>query len=516
MKKLLFLQENPIYEALGIHALAGIVKASGHECDLLIESEELHFIDKIKEAKPDLLAFSFMTRQQEWAINTINRIKKKIPDVPILIGGTHPTMYPETLGHCEADFLCVGEGEGPTVDLLNRLNDGGRTDNIPNIHAKKNGELVKNEIRQLMTNWDDLPLPDRTVYKRYPFLQEIPLKRFITSFGCAFKCSFCYINNYREAYKGKGKFFRRKSIPRVIKEMKFVQDNYPLKRLHYVDDIFSLDREWVEEFLPVYHKEIGVPWSANIWIAHMNEDMVRLFKENGCVGLTFGVESGNEQTRRNLIDKNLADETYIKHCGYLKKYKIPFHTGNIIGLPGEGLEKAFETARFNRKIGTTSSRASLFWPFPGTKLTEYAVDHGMLASDYSIEYFNKGIYPIVKHEDADRLLLLNHMFQLVSKFAWFEKVARWLLKWPNNIFVKTFSQLADKWFWYAEVRFFGLLNFSGVKYYWHIRQSLKSMRRHAADPRFQDDAAAHRPFWNMSLKDIKRVYKKDTSRDGIT
>ncbi|MBI4062706.1 MAG: B12-binding domain-containing radical SAM protein [Elusimicrobia bacterium] len=516
--KVLFLQESPMYEALGIHALAGVVKAAGHECDLLIESEERDFIGQIEDAKADLLAFSFMTRQQEWAINKINKIRRGL-DVPILIGGTHPTMYPETLSHCNADYLCVGEGEQPVVDLLNRMAIKGRTDNIPNIHIKSpDGGIIKNEIRPLMDDWDNVAMPDRTIYWRYPFLQELPLKRFITSFGCAYKCSFCYINNYREIYDGKGKFFRRKSIPRVIAEMKATREKYPLRRIHYVDDIFSLSKTWVEKFLPIYWKEIGIPWSANIWIAHMSRKMVELFKENGCVGLTFGVESGNEKTRRGLIDKDLADDLYLKNCGYLKEYKIPFHTGNIIGLPGEGLEEAFQTARFNNTIGVTSARSALFWPFPGTKLTEYAMDHGMLTSDYSVEYFNRGIYPTVTHKDTEKLKIFNNMFQFVAKWSLFEGAARFLLKWPANPIVKLVATLADKSFWFSEAKFFGLLNWSGIVYWWHLRQSFMNIRRHTADPRFENDALAQRPFWNISQSDLDRITSKQTNpnRDGIT
>ncbi len=512
-----------MYEALGVHAIAGFVKAAGHECDLLVASDEEHFDQKIADLKPDLIAFSCMTRQQEWVISTTNRLRERL-DIPILLGGTHPTMYPETLGHCAADYLCVGEGEFPVLDLLNRMAEGGRTDNIPNIHAKVGGKLIKNEIRPLMTDWDDLAFPDREVYGRYPFLQELPLKRFITAFGCAYKCSFCYINNYREVYAGKGKFFRRKSVSRVINEMKRVRERYPLKRIHYVDDLFSLNKEWLNEFLPVYTQEIGLPWSANVWIAHMNEDMVRLFKENGCVGVTFGVESGDEKTRIELIDKHLPNDIFIKNCKYLTDYGIPFHTGNIIGLPGEGVEKAYETARFNRQIGATSTRAGLFWPFPGTKLTEYAVDHGMLSADYSVEYFNKGIYPKVKHEQVDELTVLANIFQLVAKWGWFERVSRVLLKWPKSFIVQTIAKLVDQSYWYHEAKFFGVLNWSGIKYYWHIHRSLAGMRRFGTNPeyhkdgsaseRIENDAQGQRPSWNISKEDMDRVYEK--TRDGIT
>lgn len=518
--KLLFFQESAMYEALAVHYISGMVKPAGHSCDVLIESHE-DVYKRIAEIRPDLIAFSIMTRQQEWAIMKIAELKK-VFDIPVLIGGTHPTMYPETLRHCEADYLCIGEGEFPTLELLDRMEEGDRTDDIPNIHVKIDGGIVKNEIRPLMTNWDDLPLPDRGVYSRYPFLQQLPLKRFITSFGCAYKCSFCYINNFREVYSGKGKFYRRKSVDRAILEINVTKKMYPLKRIHFVDDIFSLDRKWVEKFLPRLKAEINVPWSANIWITHMDESMVRLFKETGCAGVTFGVESGSEKTRVNLIDKQIPDDVYLEHCSYLRKYKVPFHTGNIIGLPGEGLEKAYETARFNRLIGANSTRSGLFWPFPGTRLTDYAIEHGMLESEFSAdyinsaEYINKGIYPTVKHKEADQLIVMASLFQAVSKWKWFDALSRIMVRHPKNPIVKLIAMLVDMSFWLYEAKFFGILNWAGVRYYIHLRRSLKNMRSLKERPRAKEDVEAHRPFWNISQRDVARVYEGAKDRDGVT
>lgn len=533
MAKLLFFQESALYEALGVHAIAGAARAAGHECDVLIESEEDDIYERILEIKPDLVAFSIMTRQQEWAILRLNRIKKIFPDIRILIGGTHTTMYPETLRHCHADLLCVGEGEIATAEILTRIAEGGRLDNIPNVHAKVDGRIVQNELRPLLQSWEDVAFPDRSVYRRYPFIGQLPLKRFITSFGCAYKCSFCYINNFREAYRDKGKFYRRKSYDRVIEEMRQTRAAYPMKRIHYVDDLFSLNTRWLKEFLPIYSREIGVPWSANVWIDHMDKDLVRLFRDNGCVGVTFGVESGNEETRKTLLEKPIPNAVFEENAGYLRDAGIVFHTGNIIGLPGEGVDKAYETARFNRKIGTTSSRAGLYWPFPGTRLTDYAKERGVLGSDFSpeainsAEFINKGQYAKVNHAESDELIVMASLFQAVARWEWFDKLSQFLLKHPTNPFVKLLALIVEHSFWYSEAKFFGMLNWSGVKYYFHVRKSLWNIRTHDERPEIDDiltdagtrvaeDMKGQRIFWSMSRRDMGRVYETSKARDGLT
>ncbi len=76
-------------------------------------------------------------------------------------------------------------------------------------------------------------------------------------------------------FKGHGKFISKKTVQRVIREIRQVKDNYVLKRVHFSDDLFVLDKKWVKEFLIAYRKEINIPFSCNVRVDRVDEIMKR-------------------------------------------------------------------------------------------------------------------------------------------------------------------------------------------------------------------------------------------------
>ena len=103
---------------------------------------------------------------------------------------------------------------------------------IRNLHVKtRNGTIHRNEIRPAVP-LDELPPPDRGLYyDKYKFLRDMPMKRFISSMGCPYPCTFCHEPVIRDMYRKdtKSDYVRRKSVPRAVAEIKYVADRYPLR-----------------------------------------------------------------------------------------------------------------------------------------------------------------------------------------------------------------------------------------------------------------------------------------------
>ena len=59
--KVLFLQNNGIQESIGIASLAGMIKANGHEADLLLASHTPDLRAAIDAYQPTVVAFSALT-----------------------------------------------------------------------------------------------------------------------------------------------------------------------------------------------------------------------------------------------------------------------------------------------------------------------------------------------------------------------------------------------------------------------------------------------------------------------
>ncbi|HDH58510.1 MAG TPA: B12-binding domain-containing radical SAM protein, partial [Bacteroidetes bacterium] len=342
MARVLFLQTIQ-FEFVGVMSISAYLKKAGHQVDLLLESEEGEdFFAKIKDYKPDLIAFSAMTGDHVRCLEIAERIKR-FSDVPIVMGGAHATFFPETIEHPNIDIICRGEGEEAIAELCNRIDEGEDYSNVRNLWVKRNGAITKNEIGPGENDLDQYPIPDREVYYKYPYLRNYPTKPFMTARGCPYLCSFCFNRDFNRMYHGKVKMLRRHSPERAVEEMLEVKSKYPLKRLFINDDIFILDKEWLSEFLPLYGREVNIPFACNVRVNLVDEDKVRMLKKAGCYMVMFGIESGDAELRRNILKKNITDRQIYHAAELFRKYDIRMKTFNILGLPDETLEKGLKT-----------------------------------------------------------------------------------------------------------------------------------------------------------------------------
>ncbi len=108
--RVLFIQNNGIQESIGVANLSGILKANGHETDLLLVSHTPNLIDAIKQYDPGLIAFSALTGVHHSIERLAISIKQQL-HVPIIVGGPHPTYSPELIERPGIDIICRGEGE---------------------------------------------------------------------------------------------------------------------------------------------------------------------------------------------------------------------------------------------------------------------------------------------------------------------------------------------------------------------------------------------------------------------
>ena len=248
-----------------------------HECDVLINSLEKGVIKKLKKANPDVVAFSAITGGHKWCLETARKVKAAIK-CKTIFGGPHATHFPDIIKYPQVDYVCRGEGEYALLDLADRMKRNGRTDNIMNIWCKKDGKIIKNSLRPLIPDLNELPFSDRGVYYKYGKIRLDPQKRFMTTRGCPYNCTFCFNHALMELYKDKGKYVRRRSVQNVIDEILQVKKKYSIKTVYFEDDTFILDRKWINEFLEEYRKKVNTPFICLIRANLVDEELVKLFK----------------------------------------------------------------------------------------------------------------------------------------------------------------------------------------------------------------------------------------------
>ncbi|MDP2939816.1 MAG: radical SAM protein [Candidatus Omnitrophota bacterium] len=393
--KVLFFHRNA--EWIGIEYLSSILKKAGHETELIFDpgagdvEYKFRFIEKIfdvtekmikmaKAYKPDLIAFSCLTNLYPW-VNKMSRLIKEVMDVPIIVGGLHPTLLPEyVIKNPYIDMICIGEGEEALLELVESMQSGCINYSTKNIWFKRNGEVIRNPVRPLIQNLDSLPFPDKSLFRKYGcFSERIYV---MTTRGCPYQCSYCYNSYYKKLLNFPGfSYLRRRSVRNVIDELKFFKSQYPIREVFFCDDIFTIDDKWIKNFCIIYKKEINLPFKAFVHPKTVKREIMKLLKDAGCIYVDIGIESGSEEVRRKILKRHMSNQDIINAAKILKEVGIKFCTLNMVGLPTETAQQMRETYELNKIIKPDGAIVSIFYPYPKTELADFCLENKLIAPE---------------------------------------------------------------------------------------------------------------------------------------
>jgi anaerobic magnesium-protoporphyrin IX monomethyl ester cyclase len=344
---------------------------------------EEDFLDLVIEYKPNLILTSIL--EFSWPLAA--RILESIIGlkVPVLAGGVFPTFEFElVLKHPAINMVCRGEGEGTVVDVCKAINNGEDYSSIPNIVFQDNERLRVNRVR-LTENINELPIPDYSVFHEARLLRPmggevyktIPIE---TNRGCPYSCSFCNSPSISNIYKNSnsGHFFRKKTIDRIEEELIYLVDKHKAEYVYFLSDTFlSLSNLEFDLFIDIY-KKINKPFWIQTRVETINKYRVKKLKEIGCHRMSIGVEHGNENFRRKILNKKFSNNELLEKTSIITDVGIPLTVNNIIGFPDETRKLIFDTIELNREINSESVNAYIYTPFHGTELFNECLKKGYL------------------------------------------------------------------------------------------------------------------------------------------
>jgi radical SAM superfamily enzyme YgiQ (UPF0313 family) len=380
MKILFIFKSENFLAPIGLCTISAFALKEGHKT-YLCEMNSQDPLRCITELKPDVVAYSSSTGEAKHYLRLNRLIKERFPSVFTLMGGPHPTFFPEVIYEGSLDAVCVGEGEGAFIDLLGALSNKQSLESIPNIVTKNNKD--KFSVRHLVEDLDILPFPDYAlIYDNTP-IGKYPLKSIITSRGCPYNCTYCFNSAWRKIYTERGKLVRRHSVDYVIDEIRCVKDRWPLSCVKFYDDIFAYSADdWLEGFSKKYKRYINLPFFILTRADLLTEDMVRLLKSAGCRTISMSIEAGNADIRNKVLRRNMSDGQIIDAHRLCDKYGIYTFTNCIIGLPGTTVDNDIESIDLAIRAKVTWAEFLIFYPYPKTELGQRAVEMGLYKPDY--------------------------------------------------------------------------------------------------------------------------------------
>lgn len=416
-------KQSPSSPHLGLAYLIAILKQNGvNEIDVYdegIENDDEILLKKIDTLRPDIIGITAFSFGYENARNLIKKIKE-YTDVPIIIGGPHVSAVKgQVLTTSVADFAMKGESELSFIKFLTELSGSKNFKKVKNLIWRDSfSNIVENENEPLIENIDEIPFPDYDIFsfERYNNF-TIKLIPIITSRGCPYGCNYCSVK------LSMGRGFRPRSPENVILEMKHWIKIYKIKKFGINDDCFNLDIKRAEKICDLIIKEgldITYGLYSGLRADRVTEQLLQKMKESGCVFISYGCESGNQDIINNM-GKSLKIGDVRKAVNLTNKFNISNSVNFIIGHKKETYKTAMDSINFAKTLPTNLINFYNLIPYPGTDLHEWISKNASYiipSNDYLSKVGSSDLMPVFETKEfpkKDRIKALKKGFALSRK-----------------------------------------------------------------------------------------------------
>lgn len=350
--------------------------------DHTIENVHNRMIGEFKKINTKIAGISCYTPEYSETLKLARDIRKINSSCKIIVGGIHPTFYPEDFFDIEerlVDFCVVGEGEITVYELVECLlgKNIKPLDQIRGIVYCQNDSAkhVATEKRLPVINLDEISYPDYSLIDmnyysnanpyaiRGVFLRSMYLS---ATRGCPSQCSFCVAKKLRQFF-GSG---RVRSAEGLINELKSLKSKYAIDSFYFVDDLFTINKKNVEEFCRRLRVErLGLIWGCSSKVSTLNEEMLKVMSNAGCVQIDFGVERGSDAAL-NIVYKGQTVEMVKNIFSLCHKYGIRTFANMLVNLPQEKEGDLSDILGLLDILKPEVTSINIFTPYPGAQIYE--------------------------------------------------------------------------------------------------------------------------------------------------
>ena len=404
--------------ALGLRFVSSYLKAAGHDVEMIFmkskrdtakaDFSELvleNFVERLRDR--DLIGMGLMTNTFYRACVLTRRIRDAGIKAPIIWGGTHPTVAPDESLEVP-DIICVGEGEEPTLQLAERLEEGKDPTDIGSLGFRAGGPFgnkltIRNPVQRLERELDDYPFPDYELETHWVVGRDgleparpdnlrgtLHRLRIETTRGCPYPCTFCNNAALLKIYRGKGSWVRKRSADNVIEEIQKARACFPtIEAVNIVDDLFFIRSEQdMEDFADKYAEQVNLPLELDAFPNTISEAKVKTLARVPISLISMGIQSGSADTLKNIYKRPTPIEKIVEGINLFSKYKLRTEYHYIVNNPFESDRNRIETIRFaaTHHRGPSILRIFPLQFYPGTPLYDRAREAGLIGQRHDSAY----------------------------------------------------------------------------------------------------------------------------------
>jgi len=390
----------------GISYISSTLKAHGHQTQLLVLGDNLWKASEnllrntMEEFDPRLVCFTAVYSQYAFIEKIAALTKNQWPDKFLIIGGVHATLQPDDVIGGPFDAICIGEGEYPTVELCDQLESHIEPHGIANLWIKSpTGNIERNEPRVFLEDLDQLPFPDREMWKPWMKEQLGGELALLLGRGCPYDCTYC--SNLALRNVANGKYVRMRSPENILQEVAFLHKLYPHRRMYFEVETIAMNKNWLIELcslLKTFNSTISqaISFGCNIRISPRikDESLFDALKNANFYKLNIGLESGSKKIRRDVLKRIYSNEDFLEIVSLARKHGLKIFVYNMIGLPEESLDDHKETVLLNRLCQPDGHYTGIFYPYPGTELYNVCIEQGLIKGTLDVQ--NERRRPVIE------------------------------------------------------------------------------------------------------------------------
>jgi anaerobic magnesium-protoporphyrin IX monomethyl ester cyclase len=381
---IIFVDRSHPWDRLGTYILCNVLQKNKHDVRIIFE-DKINLDEYFKLNNVDFVCFSIMSTEYPWFRNLIAKYKHY--GFKTIVGGPHFTFNPED-GETDPliDYVVIGPGELVINDVVK-----GKTNKV---------------IKGILPPISSLANIDRTIPYQYPELRTSQMKRFMSSRGCPYNCSYCHNRKIHDLYKDQlGVLLDRLTPKEVVDDIVNVKNMYGLELAFVQDDDMVINKEWTLEFCSRMQKN-NIKYIVQCRFDRLDEDLIKIFSTSGCQLVIMALETMSEEYRKTILHRGVYSNEFIRFIlGLCNKWNVRTRILNMIGLPvDDSLDEAIRTLRFNLELNPTATSATILQPLPGTEINNYCIKKYKQKFNQCMTFREETVLPINDFEKINRLI----------------------------------------------------------------------------------------------------------------
>ncbi|MCA9394817.1 MAG: cobalamin B12-binding domain-containing protein [Candidatus Omnitrophica bacterium] len=427
---------------VGLLSLASYLRREGHTAiDLLdfnIPGKYRELESVLRQTQPDVVGLTGLTIDRECIRQTAERVKRWNPDCLVVCGGPYASAsWRSVVADPNIDLVVIGEGEETFREILDRRFDGESLDGIAGTAvAGDDGLVTQGPPRLPIMDLDSLPAPaydlvDLKYYARTESMAPIGCRPYIAIFSsraCPYRCTYCH-----DIF---GKTFRAMSAERMVELIEHYIAEYGIRDFEFIDDIWNLDRKRVIRFceLVIARKlAISFHFPNGIRMDIMDEHIITLLKQAGCVFMCIAVESADKGIQKQ-IKKNNKLEKIKENIAIADRVGLLTMGFFMIGFRGETFSQMLKTFRYMVTSRLNLAVMHTVTPFEGTEL--YEEDRGSTSGpeqDFDMDTYHRsytGLSPV-----PDWQIALGKQICYILFYAHPIRAIKLIRRYPNKAYL---------------------------------------------------------------------------------